>query len=184
MTTTTTRTRPRFAPYVAVAVALVLALFVLLLATSKDEVANSSPLVGKVAPAVAGTGFRGDSFDLDTQRGRWTLVNFFSTTCVPCILEHPELKEWGERHAAAGDASIVSVTFDDSPQAVRAFFEENGGDWPVLLEDTGSIAISYGVTAVPESYLVDPLGIVRVKVLGGVTAEALDGWIAEMTGGS
>jgi cytochrome c biogenesis protein CcmG/thiol:disulfide interchange protein DsbE len=184
MTATTTRGKPRFAPYVAVAVAAVLALFVLLLATSKDDVQSSSPLLGKPAPTVVGTGFRGDSFDLATQRGNWVLVNFFSTTCVPCIREHPELKDWSERHKAAGDASIVSVTFDDSPNAVRDFFEQNGGDWPVLLQDTGSIAISYGVTAVPESYLIDPFGVVRVKYTGGVTAKDLDEKLAEMMGAS
>jgi cytochrome c biogenesis protein CcmG/thiol:disulfide interchange protein DsbE len=184
MTATTTRAKPRFAPYVAVAVALVLALFVLLLATSKDDVQSSSPLLGKVAPAVSGTGYRGDSFDLAAQRGNWVVVNFFSTTCVPCIREHPELKEWSERHKAIGDASIVSVTFDDSPASVRSFFDANGGDWPVLLENTGSIAISYGVTAVPESYLIDPFGVVRVKYTGGVTADALDNALAKLTGSS
>ena len=71
-------------------------------ASSKDEVQNSSALIGRPAPAVVGTGFRGDSFDLDTQRGNWVIVNFFSTTCVPCIQEHPELKEWSDRHAASG----------------------------------------------------------------------------------
>jgi cytochrome c biogenesis protein CcmG/thiol:disulfide interchange protein DsbE len=179
---TAVRPRPRFAPYVAVAVAAVLALFVLLLATSKDEVADSSPLIDKAAPAIVGTGFRGDAFDLDTQRGKWTVVNFFSTTCVPCVLEHPELKAWSERHAAAGDASIVSITFDDSPASVRTFFETNGGNWPVLLEDTGSIAIAYGVVAVPESYLVDPFGVVRAKFLGGVEADQLDATITQIGG--
>jgi cytochrome c biogenesis protein CcmG, thiol:disulfide interchange protein DsbE len=184
VTTTATRTKPRFAPYVAVAVAVVLGLFVLLLATSRDEIGSSSRLIDKAAPPIAGTGFRGDSFDLDTHRCDWVVVNFFSTNCVPCINEHPELKAWSERHAEAGDASIVSVTFDDSPASVRAFFEANGGDWPVLLQDTGSIAIGYGVTAVPESYLVDPFGIVRAKILGGVTADRLDDIIGQITGQS
>jgi cytochrome c biogenesis protein CcmG/thiol:disulfide interchange protein DsbE len=184
--TETARGRPRFAPYVALGVAVVLGLFVLLLATSKDEVASSSPLIDKAAPAIVGSGFRGDEFDLDAQRGKWVVVNFFSTTCVPCIQEHPELKAWSERHAAAGDASIVSVTFDDSPDSVRSFFEENGGDWPVLVDRdiTGSIAISYGVTLVPESYLVDPFGIVRVKIIGGVTAEKLDDYLSQVQGAS
>jgi cytochrome c biogenesis protein CcmG, thiol:disulfide interchange protein DsbE len=183
MSVTVTRRPTRFAPYVAVAVAAVLALFVVLLATSKDDEGGvSSHLVGKPAPAVVGTGFRGDSFDLDTQRGNWVVVNFFSTTCVPCIQEHPELKAWSERHAASGDASIVSVTFDDSPASVQQFFEANGGDWPVLVKDTGSIAISYGVTAVPESYLVDPFGVVRAKLIGGVKADDLDQLLGRYTG--
>ena len=108
------------------------------------------------------------------QRGQWVVVNFFSTTCIPCIQEHPELVKFSEQR---DDVSIVSVTFEDRPAAVKDFFEQHGGDWPVLLENTGSIAISYGVTAVPESYLIDPFGIVRVKIIGGVTADKLSGYI-------
>ena len=172
-------TRRHFAPYIAVAVALVLALFVLLLATSSDEKSSSSPLIDKAAPALAGTGFRGDAFDIDAQRGNCVVVNFFSTTCIPCIQEHPELVKFSE---SSTTASIVSVTFEDRASSVKAFFEQHGGDWPVLLENTGSIAISYGVVAVPESYLIDPFGIVRAKILGGVTADDLDSLIARLSG--
>ena len=164
-------TRRRFAPYVAIAVALVLAMFVFLLATSEDEQSTRSPLLDKAAPAIAGTGFRDDAFDLDAERGKWVVVNFFSTTCVPCIQEHPELVKFSQEHG--NDASVVSVTFEDKPAAVRNFFENNGGDWPVLLENTGSIAVAYGVVAVPESYLIDPFGIVRAKFLGGVRSDEL-----------
>jgi cytochrome c biogenesis protein CcmG/thiol:disulfide interchange protein DsbE len=175
MTATSTSSlarKPRLAPYVAIAVAVVLALFVILLATRDDQVASSSPLLDKPAPAIVGNGFRGEQFDLDAQRGKWVVVNFFSTTCIPCLQEHPELVEFSERHG--DEASIVSVTFEDRPEDVRAFFEAEGGDWPVLLENTGSIAISYGVVAVPESYVIDPFGIVRAKVLGGVRVDDLE----------
>lgn len=176
--------RGTVAPYVAVGVAVVLALFVWLLATrdTGEKAATASPLLGKVAPAIVGTGFRGDAFDLDRERGNWVLVNFFSTTCVPCKLEHPQLVELSTRHKATGDLQIVSITFDDSPENVRDFFEKNGGDWPVLLEDTGRIAVSYGVAAVPESYLIAPNGVVARKVIGGISADGLDSLIARIGG--
>jgi hypothetical protein len=72
------------------------------------------------------------------------------------------------------DVRIVSVAFDDNPSAVEAFFRENGGGWPVLAEETGRIAVDWGVSAVPESYLVSPSGHVVVKVVGGVEAEDLE----------
>jgi cytochrome c biogenesis protein CcmG/thiol:disulfide interchange protein DsbE len=183
MSTLTAR-RTRLAPFIALAVAVVLALFVLLLATSKDKTQASSPLIGKVAPPIVATGYRGDAFDLDRARGKWVVVNFFSTTCVPCRNEHPELKEFADEHKQAGDVSLVSITFDDKGSAVRDFFEQNGGDWPVLVDNTGPIAISYGVAAVPESYLVAPSGIVARKIIGGVTAAALDRLIANLEGQS
>ena len=62
------------------------------------------------------------------------------------------------------------------------FFAENGGDWPVLVEDTGGIAVRYGVTGVPESYLVAPTGVVASKVIGGVRADDLDAIIDQLVG--
>ena len=161
--------------WIVLPVAVVLGLLVLLLATreSGDDGVDRS-LEGELAPAIVGTTTTGDTFDLDAERGRWVVVNFFSTNCQPCIVEHPELVAFQEAHAATGDATVVSVAFDDSPANVEAFFAENGGDWPVLVEDTGGFAVSYGVTGVPESYLVAPSGVVAWKVLGGVEQQDLD----------
>ncbi len=137
--------------------------------------------VGKPAPPIAGMTLAGDVFDLDDQRGRWVVVNFFATWCAGCIQEHPELVAFSERHAA-GDAIVVTVAFDDSPEAVRGFFERAGGDWAVLAGDVGSVPVNYGVTAVPETYLVSPAGYVVDKLVGasGVTADRLDARIAAL----
>ena len=169
--------------WVALPVAVAAALLVLVLATrdSASERNASSPILGGLAPAVAGVTMQGDAFDLDDWRGRWVIVNFFSSTCVPCVIEHPELVAFHERHASAGDADIVSVVFDDSPVNVQEFFAVNGGDWPVLVEGASTAAITYGVTGVPESYLVAPSGVVVWKQLGGVTADAIDDVIARLT---
>ena len=85
---------------------------------------------------------------------------------MPCIAEHPELVAFSRSHAAAGDAAVVSVVFDDTAANVEAFFEENGGDWPVIADDSGRVAVAYGVTGVPESYMVAPSGLGGVEVPG------------------
>jgi cytochrome c biogenesis protein CcmG/thiol:disulfide interchange protein DsbE len=174
------------AVWVVLPVAVVLGLLLLLLATrdpsSKRE--TRSDLLGQLAPDVTGPTTDGNVFAIDAERGRWVLVNFFSTTCVPCIQEHPELVAFQQRHAAAGDATVVSVAFDDSAASVTRFFEENGGDWPVLVADTGGIAVRYGVTGVPESYLVAPSGVVVSKFIGGVRADDLEARIDRLLEGA
>ena len=169
----------------AIAVGLVLAVLVAVFATrdsSRDRM--TTHLVGGVAPAVVGTAVDGSTWDLDDHRGRWVLVNFFSTTCVPCIEEHPELVAFAEAHASTGAVRLVSVAFDDRPAAVAAFFAENGGGWPVLVTDTGRIAVDWGEVAVPESYLVTPSGHVAAKVVGGVDRTGLEDLLDQALAGA
>lgn len=176
----TTAAPRRTAVWVVVPVAVAMGLFVLLLATREPGVDRDreSALEGSLAPAIVAPTTTGTTFDLDALRGRFVVVNFFSTTCIPCIVEHPELVEFHETHAPTGFAEVVSIAFDDGADNVREFFEENGGEWPVIVEGTGSLAISYGVTAVPESILVADTGEVIRKLIGGVTREGLESVIA------
>lgn len=167
--------------WVAVPVLVVMLGFVIVLGTS-DGAKNretESPLIGRQAPSIAGEPLRGDgSYVLAGDRGEWVLVNFFATWCTPCVQEHPELVNFAERHEAAGDAAVVSVVYDADEDNVRDFFEDNGGDWPVVDDPQGRIALSYGVAGVPESYLIAPDGMVVTKIVGGVTASGLDAVLA------
>jgi cytochrome c biogenesis protein CcmG, thiol:disulfide interchange protein DsbE len=175
--------RTRTALVAAVVVGLLAAAFVVVLATrdpSSDR-ATQSPLIGRPAPSVAGETLAGDSYDLADSRGRWVVVNFFATWCVPCRIEHPELVDFHERHAALGDAAVVSVLFDDAPDTAREFFADEGGDWPVVVDPDGAIGVAYGVARVPESFLVAPDGTVVQRLVGGVTARQLDELLAAYT---
>lgn len=147
-------------------------------ATGGDDGVRTG-LVGRAAPAVAGTAIDGRSVDIDRWRGDWVLVNFFATWCVPCVREHPELVTFAADHGPGGSGvpvNVVSVAFDDDAASIERFFAERGGDWPVLATDTGRIALDYGVRGVPESYLISPAGQV-VAVFYGVTAAELDATI-------
>jgi cytochrome c biogenesis protein CcmG/thiol:disulfide interchange protein DsbE len=73
----------------------------------------------------------------------------------------------------------VSIAFQDDSSHVRSFFADNGGDWPVVKDPNGRTALDFGVTGVPESYLVDPNGVVVAKIVGGVHAGALDSLVQQ-----
>jgi cytochrome c biogenesis protein CcmG, thiol:disulfide interchange protein DsbE len=160
--------RNRIALISACAVGIVVALLVVVLATRDPAVdqVRKSPLIGKPAPELHGTDLQGQSFNLANYASDFVLVNFFATWCVPCRQEHPELVKLSE----SGAADVVSVVYQDSPETVQAFLDEQGGDWPVIEDKTGQTTLSYGIAKIPESYLIAPGGTVVAKFISGVDA--------------
>jgi cytochrome c biogenesis protein CcmG, thiol:disulfide interchange protein DsbE len=156
--------------------AVVVALFVVVLAGSdpSSERAKQSALIGRLAPATEGRTLDGEVVSIDDFRGRWVVVNFFASWCTPCITEHPELRAFDEAHRAAGDAVLLGVTYSNETEDARAFFEQQGGDWPVIDDPENRIAVSYGMAKVPESFVVSPTGIVVHRFAGAVTRAELD----------
>jgi len=163
-------------------VATILAVFIVLLAVSDTEQTGSASfgIVGDVAPQIAGPTIDGGSYDLWEQRGDWVVVNFFASWCIGCLIEHPELVEFDRRHQD-DNVQLVSVMFSDTEERARQFFEEQGGGWPALVNDMGSVAIAYSVTAPPETILIGPSGRVLFKWLGEVTADDVDNMIATLS---
>ena len=178
------RGRPRTALLASVVIAVLVALMVAVLATSdsSNEQATQSPLLGEIAPPTSGETIDGGTFDIADQRGRWVVLNFFASWCVPCLEEHPELAAFDAAHRAEGDAVLVSTTFDDTADDAREFFEEQGGSWPVIDDPENSIGVAYGVAQVPETFVIAPNGVVVQRFAGAVTRAELDEVIARYEG--
>ncbi len=175
----------RVAPFVALAVVVVFVGFFWLLASAdrpSDESTAQTPLAGKPAPEIVSTTMDGEPFDLTRRRGSWVVLNFFNSTCVPCIREHPDLVAFHEEQVALGadGAELYTVVFDDADEPVREFFDENGGDWPIVRDPDGTIAVSFGMSQVPETWVVSPEGIVAARFIGQVTAEGLSATLADL----
>jgi len=172
--------RSHVARNAALAVGVVLIALVALLATAKtnDERQPEARILGQAVPVVQGTTLDGGTYDIDQHLGNWVVVNFFASWCTPCRVEQPELVKFDQEHQKTGGVEIVSVVFQDKEADVKAFFDQSGATWPVLVGDTSSTALNFGVTAVPESYIVSPDGQVVAK-FENVTAAELDSVIAQ-----
>ena len=172
----------RRAPVVAAAVgAVLLGLLVLLAVADPATDSASSPLLGRPAPAVVSETLGGRPFDLARRKGSWVVLNFFNSTCVPCRNEHPNLVAFDAAQETADDpVELYTVVNDDSDTAVEAFFDANGGDWPRVRDDDGAIAVAFGVAKVPETWVIDPNGFVRLRVVGEISRGFLEQRIDEM----
>ena len=143
--------------------------------TPSTEETADTPLLDRPAPEAIGELADGTPFELARRKGDWVIVNFFQSSCVPCQQEHPDLVRFVEQQEALGasGAKFYTVVYDDERPAVEAFFAAEGGDWPVVYDADGSIAVAFGVAKVPETWIIDPNGIVRGRIISRVTAENL-----------
>ncbi len=168
----------KIAPWIALGIALVMVgLFVVLVSAGGDDANTAdSHLLGQPAPEATGTLDDGTPFDLARRKGSWVVLNFFTADCVPCIQEHPELVDFAEQQAALGTdgAEFYSVIVNDTVEDVDEFFADYGGDWPKIYSEHGEFPVAFGVSAVPETWIVDPNGIVRVRIISKVTADDLN----------
>ena len=165
----------------AIVVGVVLVALIALLATRGTSTPISSQIVGQAAPDFTGVELDGSTFRMANQRGQWVLVNFFATWCTPCRLEDPQIQQFIDSHEGE-PVQVVSVAFSDDADSIREYWVKERNTWPVISNDTGLIALDYGVTKVPESYMVAPSGLVVAGFFGGVTAAGLDKVINENGG--
>ena len=137
------------------------------------EVAPASPL-----PRLEG----GGNGSIAEYRGRWVLVNFWASWCVPCRQEAPALEDF-QRHHGDGRFTVLGIDSRDLSGDGRGFVRRYGLSYPQLRDGDGGAAHDFGTTGVPENFLIGPEGKVRLLLRGPVTAEYLDRYVAPLLPG-
>lgn len=148
---------------------------------------TTSVLVGKPAPQFSGPLLSGVPFTfpstLTQQPAHWVIVNFWSASCPICRHEAPALQDFyhSVSQQDGGNPQLLTVNIGDNPAVVRQWEQETGTQLPVVLDKEGTIAIDYGVTGTPETFFIDPQGIVRYRIAGAVDKNRLvqfTAWLA------
>ena len=139
--------------------------------------------LGEAAPSEALPRLEGGGTEsLADYRGKWVLVNFWASWCVPCRAEAPELEEFQQRHGGPR-FTVLGIDSRDLTSDGREFVDRYGLTYPQLRDGDGDAAHEFGTTGVPENFLIDPRGKVRLLVRGPVDAEYLNRYVAPMLPG-
>ncbi len=125
-----------------------------------------------LAPNFVGSRIDGPGrLSLFALRGKAVVVNFFNSTCIPaCSDETPELERAWLRDRAAG-LVVLGVDWFDFRSDGRRFLHRYGATYPAVSDGSGSIGDHYGVTATPETYVVDRQGRVVDALIGSINTD-------------
>lgn len=149
-----------------------------LLSKGSSRIALGEPAPTAPLPRLDG----GGSGSLADYRGRWVLVNFWASWCIPCREEAPALESF-QRQYSGDDFTVLGIDSRDLSGDGRAFVGRFGLSYPQLRDGNGDAAHEYGTTGVPENFLVDPRGKVRLLVVGPISEEYLDRYVAPLLSG-
>jgi cytochrome c biogenesis protein CcmG, thiol:disulfide interchange protein DsbE len=129
-----------------------------------------SPLVGKPAPAwsLPVLGQVGRTVGSKDLAGRWYVLNFWGSWCFACKDEHAELLRIG----SSSSVPIIGIDWRDDDASARNFLDTLGNPYATVATDhDGRVVVDWGVYGAPESFLVNPQGVVVYKKIGPITPE-------------
>jgi cytochrome c biogenesis protein CcmG, thiol:disulfide interchange protein DsbE len=152
------------------AVAMVAGLAVALLESDREDpglVLLDMPLPAFTTAADAETGFTAfDQNALQGENGGLRLVNFFASWCAPCRIEHPYLL----RLANEQHLPVYGIAYRDEADKAATYLEQAGDPYTARgLDRQGQAALSFAITGVPESFLIDAKGRIQHRIQGPVT---------------
>lgn len=126
------------------------------------------------------TTFDDEEVSLDTLQGVPVVVNFFSSTCAPCITEMPDLEEVFQ--AVDEQVEFLGLAVSDRPEAAQRLVRQTGVSYPTAQDKDGSVIAELGGTMLPTTVLLDAEGKIVETHTGQITADQLKGLIAEHFG--
>ena len=128
--------------------------------------------VGVASPAFDLVDTQGRRHRLADYQGRWVVLNFWATWCVPCIQEIPEIAQY---HRAHGDVVVIGVAIDvDDAQKVKRFAAKVGHDYPLVLSDDRIEKELGPMRALPTTRIYDPAGRLVYDKPGRVDRKLLE----------
>ena len=104
--------------------------------------------------------------DVQRYKGKVLFVNFWASWCPPCKEEMPSMQALLNELADDARFAMITILYRDDPKDAVGYMKASGYAFPVFVDADGLSARKYGVTGVPETFLIDKKGISRKHVIG------------------
>ncbi|ASS85862.1 alkyl hydroperoxide reductase [Geobacillus lituanicus] len=138
-----------------------------------DEI-ESGPGIGQTAPDLTLPTLGGKAVRLSDLRGKAVVLNFWTSWCPPCKKEMPELEAFYKQHGREVMLLAVHLTTQDTLDNAERFAKDKKLTLPVALDVRGEALHRYRIQTIPTTYIIDPNGVIRRKIVGPVTAKRLE----------
>ena len=121
-------------------------------------------LIDGPVPEIQGTLLDGQPVQYQTFQGKPLLLHFWATWCRVCKLEQDSI------NAISKDHNVLTIAMSSgNDKEVKSFLEQNGLNFPVIVDEDGAIAKQFGVSGVPTSFIIDPNGNITFTEVGYTT---------------
>jgi DsbE subfamily thiol:disulfide oxidoreductase len=108
----------------------------------------------------------GRKLTLGDLKNKVLFVNFWASWCPPCREEMPSIESLFKEMYGNDKFQIITILYKDPYQDGTSYMKQNGYTFPVYSDSNGIAAKNFGVTGVPETYVIDKNGILKKRVLG------------------
>ncbi len=123
----------------------------------------------------------GNTHTLEDYKGKTIFLNFWATWCPPCRAEMPDIQKLYENAETEGDDALIvlgvaapNLGQEQDEEGIKAFLEQNGYTYPVLMDTTGELFNGYGIYSFPTTFMIDREGNVFGYVSGMLSEDMMN----------
>lgn len=128
----------------------------------------------------------GEEHTLEEYKGKTIFLNFWATWCPPCKAEMPDIQKIYESYDTEGEDALVvlgvaapSMGQEGTEEEIKAFLDENGYTYPVLMDTEGELFEAYGIYSYPTTFMIDREGNIFGYVNGMLTKDMMENIIQQ-----
>ena len=133
---------------------------------------SEPPQIGNPVPDFQLVALDGSSMNLGAKQGQVVVINFFASWCAPCRQEAAALEQTWREYQDRG-VQFFGIAYKDADSKAQAFLDEFDVTYPSTVDRSNRAARDYGLTGVPETFVVDEQGLLVRHFLGPINQAQL-----------